>query len=239
MPSFQFKKFSLKDDACAMKIGTDAVLLGSWARTDDIEGNEYANILDVGTGCGIIALMMAQRTKAMLDAVEIDEQSSLCCAENFLASPWPNRLKLFQDEFTHFAANSVKTYDLICCNPPFFTSSLKNPDPKRAIARHDIHLSLNSLFHSSLPILNAGGVLALIYPFLSVKNIYQAASENNLFIKNTAAVRSAPGKEPVRIMLELCKKEVVTATEDFTIRNADNTFSEEYRNLTKDFYLAF
>ena len=239
MSVFHFKQFSLRDDGCAMKIGTDAVLLGAWTAIADYAGKPLQKVLDVGTGCGIIAVMMAQRTAAVVHAVEIDAESCKSCSLNFEGSPWPDRLSLYPSGFAEFAPSHQNTYDLVCCNPPYFTDSLKNPNPRRAIARHDTMLSLNTLFSTAKTLLNEDGLISIIYPYPALKTLEHEAEVTGLYLHRIARVMSAPGQRPVRLMAEVGLKYTGITEESIVIRNADKTFTNEYRELTKEFYLAF
>jgi tRNA1Val (adenine37-N6)-methyltransferase len=222
-----------------MKIGTDAVLLGAWTSIVDGAGNPLRKVLDVGAGCGIIAMMMAQRTDAEVDAVEIEAESCNTCKTNFEQSTYWERLKLYQSGFSEFAIMTDGKYDLVCCNPPYFTDSLKNPNPQRAIARHDTMLNLNTLFTAAKTLLTQDGFISVIYPFPALKTVQQASETAGLFIQRIAHVLSAPAKTPVRVMVQIGSKFAGITEESIIIRNTDHTFTDEYQQLTKEFYLAF
>ena len=143
-PYFQFKKFTVWHDKCAMKVGTDGVLLGEWASTERCQ-----RILDVGTGTGLIALMLAQRSTAILDAIDIDSDACLQAQENIAKSPFANRIQVYQTSLSEYMPDENIKYDLIVSNPPYFIDSLKCPDTKRNLARHTDTLSLPDLLRGT------------------------------------------------------------------------------------------
>ena len=152
---FSFRQFTIHQDQCAMKVGTDGVLLGAWVNVENAQ-----RILDVGTGTGLIALMCAQRSESVIDAVEVDRAASEQAAVNCSASPWKDRITVVHDSFQHFAESTAYRYDLIVSNPPFFKNSLKPKGLARSLARHDDRLSYESLLYYTVKILEPGGTLA-------------------------------------------------------------------------------
>ncbi|MGC4023205.1 MAG: methyltransferase, partial [Cyclobacteriaceae bacterium] len=156
---FRFKQFSVNNDKCAMKVGTDAVLLGAWMDLDNAQ-----SILEIGTGSGVIALMVAQRTPAdaHIDAIEIEEQDATQAKENVKNSPWPSKIGIHQAAFQDFE-NKTK-YDLIFSNPPYFNKSLLPPSSERSRVRHTNTLSYEELIVHSLRLINTKGKLAVILP---------------------------------------------------------------------------
>ena len=160
-PYFQFKKFTIRHDKCAMKVGTDAVLLGAWA---DITACK--NILDIGTGTGIIALMLAQRCFANIDAIDIDTDAYSQAKENVAASPFAERINVIHASCSEYTGSCAREkYDLIVSNPPYFINSLKCPDNKRSVARHTDSLSLFELIDDSCSLLSLSGRIALVLPY--------------------------------------------------------------------------
>jgi len=232
---FQFKQFTVYHDRCAMKVGTDGVLLGAWA---DVSG--ASSILDVGSGSGLIALMMAQRTEsAKIFAVEIDRQASDQSKENYARSPWNDRLIPVNDSFQHFAQTTSQRFDLIISNPPFFSNSLKAAGQERTDARHDDSLPHPALLHHSSVLLNEHGKLAVIIPFDICSSFISAAAAENLFCIRKTLVSSKPGQAFIRALLEFSKKPHPVEKTNFVIYTGANDYSAEYKNLTKDFYLNF
>lgn len=233
--TFRFKKFSVADSQSSMKLSTDGVLLGAWV---DLEGVEKA--LDVGTGCGIIALMIAQRSKAMVNAIDIHEGSVADALLNFQNSPWRSRLHAECIPFSQYAKKSPYKFDLIICNPPYFSASLKPSDELKMISRHDEGHLLPGLFENAGFLLSPNGKLALIIPHDRKKDIGELASKNQMYINRVTVVSSVKGNPPIRLMAEISfikKREIVM--DSISIRSDTEHFSEEYRELTKDFYLAF
>ncbi len=218
-----------------MKVNTDGVLLGAWADTDNIR-----SALDVGTGSGLIALMIAQRSDAIIDAVEIDQSSGLQAVENIDRSPWKNRIMIHQDSFQHFAVVCGKKYDLIISNPPYFRDALKPGDKARSKARHDVDLGFEELLQHSSSLLAPHGKVCVILPYAEKENFIDLAHLNQLYCQRITSVMSAPGASFSRVMMtfgqgiaeQIMKSELV-------IRQENGQYSPEYIDRTRDFYLAF
>lgn len=233
-PYFQFKKFTIRHDKCAMKVGTDAVLLGAWADTLHCK-----KILDIGTGTGIIALMLAQRSLAEIDAIDIDNDACIQAAENAASSPFAERLKITHASCADFvASNEQKRYDLIVSNPPYFINSLKCPDNKRTVARHTNTLLLSDLIKEAHTLLSPGGRIALVLPYERLDEIEELASASHLLISRQTDVIPTPGALPKRLLVELSKTEKNIEKRDIlTIEEARHQYTPEYIALTKEFYL--
>ena len=233
--SFKFKKFYVEDDQSTMRVGTDAVLLGSWIRP----GNAV-EILDIGTGCGIIALMMAQKSEANVTAIDIDRDSVRQASRNFMNSPWGDRMKAIQCSFQDFMTQPRNKFDLIVTNPPYFRNSLKPPSEKRTVARHDDLLKPDDLFSGVKKLLTQNGSFYIIIPAESASSTALTASEYSLFLKRQMIVRPKPEQDSNRVLMEfsfippmqLIKEEII-------IRSGDNSFTDAYRTMTEDFYLDF
>jgi len=218
-----------------MKIGTDAVLLGSWV---DIRYSK--RILDIGTGCGIIALMLAQRSEAEIDAVEIDPDSAEEAHENFQISSWKNQLNLFEADIREFAKSNQKRYDLIVSNPPFFSNSLRSPDPSKNISKHDLHLNIRDLFRISHQMLIPGGKLSLIIPSDLNNPVTEIARKHNLYVNRQLNIIPTQVKPINRILVEFSSSNAKNIREtNLILRHSDSSFTEEYKNLTSDFYIHF
>ena len=231
---FRFKHFSLDDSGATMKASTDAVLLGAWA---DVEN--ASAILDIGTGSGIIALMAAQRSNALIDAVEIDEKSAEIAASNASQSPWADRVRVVQASFQQFAATAGNRYDVIISNPPYFRRSLKAPDPARCRARHDDALPVSEMMAGIRRILSPGGRVHLVFPSDSLQFWLTEASFQMLHCNHITRVVTRTGKAPYRILATFSGNPTVYSEDILTIHNPDGSYTEEYRHLTADFYLAF
>jgi tRNA1Val (adenine37-N6)-methyltransferase len=230
---FRFKNFTVDDEGCTMKVGTDAVLLGAWART----GNA-ANILDVGTGCGVIALMMAQKSNASIDAVETDGPSVMAASVNFSGSPWAARLRIIHDSFQSFSQQPGLSYDLVVSNPPFFTGHLLSPNPSRNTIRHTLQLSHDELLAGVTLILNEAGKLAIILPHREARAFRERGAISRLFLLRQCDVISRDGRDPVRSMLELGKQRCVKPLyETLVMRDSNGAYTADYLGLIRDFYL--
>lgn len=214
-----------------MKIGTDGVLLGAWVNLE-----EEKSILDVGTGTGVIALMMAQRSNAVIDAVEIDKNAAGQSLENTKKSPWNSRINVFCTPLQDF--NSKTQYDLIISNPPYFSNSLKNLIQEKSNARHDVTLTLNDFLSSSHRLLKPSGRLALILPFDKKAAFTKKAREYKLNCIRKTNVRPTPQKQAKRVLLEFSYKKLPLTEDYLTIENNKrHDYTQEYIDYTKDFYL--
>jgi tRNA1Val (adenine37-N6)-methyltransferase len=233
---FHFKKFSIDDSKAAMKIGTDAVLLGAWAPCK----NE-TRILDIGTGTGILALMMAQRNhKTEIDAVEIEDDAAELARQNVKLSPWHDRVRVSNSLIQEFSALNPNKYSLVICNPPFFTDSLKAPDASRNTARHNDLLPVRDLLICTSRLLTGKGNAAFIIPADAFANWQPEAKKLNLFPKNLTWVRSSPDHAPHRVMVLFSREHQPEIIEnEMCIYMSKNIYSQEYRELTSDFYLKF
>ncbi len=231
---FRFKHFEVLNDRTAMKVGTDGVLLGAWC---DVTGAR--RVLDVGAGCGVISLMVAQRNDmTQIDAVEIDKDSADEAALNFSRSPWSNRLHIEHYDFNEFAMRDmVEGYDLIVSNPPFFTNGILPPEASRMSARHTRNLTYGQLLRNAGRLLAEDGKIALITPFDNIKEIVEECVFNNLNISRKIDVISVEGLPPKRVLWELVKHPCQLLENNLVIEVAPGVYSDEYVNLCKDFYL--
>lgn len=231
---FSFKRFTVRQPRAAMKVGTDGVVLGAWF---DVGGPDV-RILDVGTGTGLIALMAAQRNPAArIDAVEIDPSSCLDAQENFAASPWGDRLRLFGESFAAFCSRSEGGYDRIVSNPPYFVRSLRSPDDARTAARHADSLPFEELLGGVRGLLIPEGALSVILPCDAAREFTLAALCVGLYRSRILYVRSVPGTEPKRVCMEFRFGERTETVASLTLLGEDRTAGEEYRALAGDFYL--
>ena len=235
--AFQFKSFSVRHDRCAMKVGTDAILLGSWASAVD-----PANILDIGTGCGVIALMLAQRfPKAQVHAVELDEQAANQASENFRDSPWTDRLSIIASPVQAFSSDDK--FDLITSNPPYFNDGLKPPDANRAAARHDDNLPTHELMEAVARLLNDSGHFSAIVPCERAEEFEAAATYQNLVCRRRCLVLPTPTAPPKRVMLEFRRTDsnhvcdVASEESTLVVELERHRYSQEYAALAKDFLL--
>ncbi len=243
MKPFKFKQFTVEQDRCAMKIGTDGVLLGAWV---SIKNNPFS-ILDIGAGTGIIALQLAQRSKAeMVDAIEIDEDAYEQCVENFENSPWGDRLFCYHASLEEFVEEIEEKYDLIISNPPFYSPPLPSASPpkgekiistSRELARFNDALPFDELIESASQLLSDEGIFVVIIPRKEEENFIKMASEVNLFPNRICRVRGTETSEEKRSMLEFSFEKISPKIENLTIENSRHDYTEDYQNLVKDFYL--
>ena len=237
-PCFRFKQFTVWHDHCAMKVGTDGVLLGAWS---PLPSRASARVLDIGTGSGLIALMLAQRmehSECSIIAIDIAPDAVAQSKINFEQSLWKDRLSSLQCALQDMHTDEL--FDLIVSNPPYFQSSLKNPNQARATARHTDTLSYRELICHSARLLAKKGILALILPAESDQEILSLAKEYHLMPTHVTYVHSKPGKDARRILMAFCHKEITSVslqTSDFYIESETSPRSEEYQELTKEFYL--
>lgn len=231
---FQFKQFSVYQDRCAMKVGTDGVLLGAWVNVDNAK-----NTLDIGTGTGLIALMMAQRSvSTLITAIEIDSEAACQATENVLNSPWKDRIEVVNADLLDF--NCSKRYDVIVSNPPYFSQSLQSPDKQRTLARHNDHLTYSALIQKVATLLSENGRFSVIIPYDHKDEFIQLASQSRLYLQRIVAVKTTPTSVFRRVLLEFSFVESIVEqlkVEELLIERERHQYSTEYINLTKDFYL--
>lgn len=229
-PYFKFKQFTIYHDRCAMKVGTDGVLLGAWANAQNIK-----NVLDVGTGSGLIALMLAQRNRDMLiDAIDIDNDAVEQAGENAMRSPFSSQIRCFNTSLQEYALNCDRKYGLIVSNPPYFGQSLKPPRENRSVARHTDSLSVDELIKLSSELLFHNGRLSVIYPF-EYKNYL--LEQDNLFVTRVTNVYPVPGSLPKRVLVEFSKQRSSLEENDLLIEKKRHIYSDEFISLAKDYYL--
>lgn len=227
---FRFKQFTVYHDLCAMKVGTDGVLLGAWADCGDC-----GSILDVGTGSGLIALMTAQRSRAQIDALDIDAGACKQAAVNVERSPFSSRIRVVHEDYRTF--HSEDLYDLIVSNPPYFSLSPENPDDRKAKARHSVSLSFEELVRKSSLLLRDNGKLAVIVPFEARTTWNRQTLSCRLSLLRETSVRSKPDKPPKRILLEYVKGKAERVERTELVISRENQYTPEYIALTGAFYL--
>ena len=228
---FRFKQFAVVNDRTAMKVGTDGVLLGAWCPVAGVN-----RTLDVGTGCGVIALMVAQRnTTAMIDAIDIDHDSIEEAAVNFGNSPWGERLNAIEGDFNELRAS--KKYDLIVSNPPYFTNGVLPTGNSRTTARHTASLSYRQLIEGAARLLIDNGTLALISPTDAEGDIVEAATFASLPVRQMTRVIPVEGAEAKRTLWLLSRRDISYREDTLTIAHSNGSFTREYIDLTQAFYL--
>lgn len=233
---FSFKRFAIEQQRSAMKVGTDGVLLGAWAEISP----SHKNILDVGTGTGLIALMAAQRSEmwdGRIVGVEIEPESATDARENVARSPWSGRVTIHQGAVQEFQSDC--TFDHILSNPPYFVASLLSPDKARTTARHTTSLTFDDVARNASRLLSPEGVLSVVLPYDAAADMTLAAARVGLLLSRRMDVRSKPMGKPLRSLLEYRRRAVPTLRTELTIHTTTGDFSDDYRTLTKDFYLKF
>lgn len=226
---FKFKEFTVWHDRCAMKVGTDGVLLGAWAR-----GGK--RILDVGTGSGLIALFMASRFKnAKITAIDIDKMACEQASDNINKSTFSRQISVIETPLQDF---NIGNFDAIVCNPPFFEKSLRNNDDRKTIARHTDTLPFHDLFSCVARLLTDDGELSLVIPAFHLENFNLQAAYSGMFPSRAYAIRTLPDKPVSRMLLAYTKHPADNIeTETVTLNNTDMTRSDWYKELTAKFYL--
>ena len=240
---FHFKQFTINQDQCAMKIGTDAVLLGAWANLE----HHPNSVLDIGAGTGVIALMLAQRSnEETIDAIEIDENAYEQCVGNFENSPWSGRLFCYHASLEEFTDEIDYKYDLIISNPPFYSPTLASPSlPKgenimsnsRKIARFYDALPFEHLVESVSKLLSDEGKFSVIIPFKEEENFIELASNINLFPNRITRVKGSPTSEIKRSLMEFSFNKNDLKINELIIEVERHQYTQDYINLTEDFYL--
>jgi len=230
---FQFKQFIIYQENCAMKVGTDGVLLGALACLGD-----QGNVLDVGTGTGLLSLMAAQRSSATIDAIDIDAAACTQASENVKNSPWSSRINVMHTSFQEHVLGG-KRYTRILTNPPFFSNSLKSDDIQRNLARHDDSLSQRDLLSGVNTLLADDGNFILILPWESNHEFCLEASHYYLYCNKRIIIHPTPQKKPNRIIMEFSHTKGKMLESDLIIREADGNYTNDYKRITSDFYLSF
>lgn len=241
---FQFKEFTIYQDRCAMKIGTDGILLGAWVSLE----NKPENIFDIGAGTGVIALQLAQRSfAANITAVEINDSAFEQCTDNFENSPWADRLFCYHASAQEFATSFAeviedetekdKAYDLIVSNPPFYSEDYKTESTARDVARFNDALPFEHLIGCVDHLLSEDGVFALILPRKEEETFIALASEAGLFPKRICRVRGTLTSEEKRSLIEFTFRRTETKITALTLETERHQYTEDYKKLVKDFYL--
>ena len=230
---FQFRQFIVHQQRCAMKVGTDGTLLGAWAAAPSVK----CRILDIGTGTGLIALMMAQRfPESEVIGIDIDPEAVAQARENVRLSPFSERITIEQQDLMKF--DDTEGFDIIVSNPPYFVDSLECPDDQRTMARHTVSLTYDGLIRQAFRLLKDDGSLSLVIPAESRSLIESAASLSGFFLSRVCLVKTTPRKQPKRQLIEFRKhsvKELII--EEGIIEDSPNVRSAWYQQLTKDFYI--
>ncbi len=234
MKPFQFKKFKVQHEKSAHKVGTDGVLLGTWTNVD----NSPKRILDIGSGSGLVALILAQRTTAKnIDAVEIDKDAFQECEQNFKTSIWQNRLSSYNSDIRHFKDKIDYKYDLILSNPPFFDTTSNDFLNSRTRARKQINLNETELLDSVKYLLKNNGRFTVILPFNNHQSFIKKADNKNLFLNKLTQVKGHKNSPIKRSLMQFDFKKKPLIENLLILETSRHQYTESYRNLVKDFYL--
>jgi tRNA1Val (adenine37-N6)-methyltransferase len=234
---FQFKQFAVQQDRCAMKVGTDGIMLGAWAKVD-----AATQVLDIGTGTGVIALMLAQRApQATIHAIDIDDVACEQAGENFASSPWKERLSVIQEAIQGYARTTRTSYDLIVSNPPFFSGGTFGMKEERAIARQTVRMPHGDLLIAVRQLLAKDGRFCLVLPYLEGLRFQERAEEYHLFCTKVTEVRPKPDAAVNRLLMQFEQEDRPTETDQLAIRatEAEDSYTPAYRALLQEFLLKF
>ncbi|MBP8033372.1 MAG: methyltransferase [Bacteroidia bacterium] len=234
--SFAFKQFIIKQDKCAMKVGTDAVLLGAW-----VIPNGSKQILDIGTGTGVVALMLAQKTEAHIDAIDIDENAFIQAKQNVSESKFANQVSVIHSSLQDYSKITSNKYNLIVTNPPYFEQSLKSSDEQRSFARHADVLPFEELIEGVTKLLDQKGKFCLILPTLEAEKFRAMAQKKGLFLSKLLRVKSKVNKDTDKrhlMQFEFTPTEFSEQTIAIELDERHH-YTDEYKEMTKDYYLNF
>lgn len=234
--SFAFKQFNIKQDKCAMKVGTDAVLLGAW-----VLPNDSKQILDIGTGTGLIALMLAQKTDAHIDAIDMDENAFKQAQENVNESKFAKQITVIHNSLQEYSKTTDKKYNLIVTNPPYFEQSLKSSDEHRSFARHADVLPFEDLLDGVIKLMDLKGKFYLILPTLEAEKFRILAQKKGLFLSKLLRVKSKINKETdKRYVMQFEFTPTEFSEKTIAIEEEErHQYTSDYKELTKEYYINF
>lgn len=231
---FKFKQFTIQQDRCAMKIGTDSVLLGAWTSLN----NNPFSVLDIGAGTGVLSLMIAQRSNAQnIEALEIDTDAFEQCAENFENSSWADRLFCYHASLLEFVEEVEDEFDLIICNPPFYSEDYKTNNQARDLARFNDAMPFEHLIYAVANLLSENGVFSVVIPHKEEVRFIELASKVGLFFNRILHVKGTPDSQIKRSLIEFSFQKKETKISTLVLENSRHNYTEDYINLTKGFYL--
>jgi tRNA1Val (adenine37-N6)-methyltransferase len=236
-PYFQFKQFTVYHDRCAMKVTTDACFFGAWCAGEISACPSYVDhLLDIGTGSGLLSLMIAQKSRAMIDAVEIDVPAAEQAAENFSASPWSDRLQVFQKNVLRFETG--KTYDCIVSNPPFYENELASGEQRKNIAHHSREMNIPQVLDIIKSKLRPEGIFFMLLPFKRMEEIEVQFKARELFAVKTEWLRQSLQHQPFRAMIMGSHKRPEKSSLSSTaVWNEEKQYTERFAALLRDYYL--
>jgi tRNA1Val (adenine37-N6)-methyltransferase len=233
---FRFKQFTVHQQDVGMKVSTDSCALGALAAQETVRPDR---ILDIGTGTGVLALMLAQAFTCPIDAVEIEPVAAAQAMANMEASPWKSRFKVWNMPIQAFAQQHTNLYDLVICNPPYFKQSLRSPVQERNLARHDETLTYSELLKAVNILLNNSGVFYAIIPAINEQDWKNACEENSLFVVKKTNLRSRPEKPVYCVIFKISKQQTCQDLEsELTILESDDCYSPAFKKLLSEYYLG-
>jgi len=230
--AFRFRHFTVEDDRSTLKVGTDAMLLGAW-----VDPGDATRILDIGTGCGLLALMIAQKSVASIDAIDIDKPSVDQAKENFINSPWPGRLNAFCHSLFDFQSTSGEPYDYIISNPPYFKNHLRSVSRTVNITKHDEGLKTETLIKMVHRLLIPDGRFSVIFPYANQNTIINICKDYGFHLTKQVIVHSKPGIRPGRTLMEFGRSAMNNpVTTKLCILDINGKFSNDYLGLTAGYH---
>ena len=227
---FKFKQFTIVQDGCAMKVGTDGCLLGGWFDCSDSK-----HILDIGCGSGLIAIMAAQRSNAQITGIEIDKDAAVQARENVNNSPWKERIEIVNENLLDYSCD--KKFDTIVSNPPYFVNSLKCDNSSRTLARHSDSLSSKDFFAKCADISTHDSTVAIIIPCDIMNEWQSSANEYSFNTKRVTYIKTTPTKLPKRVLIEFSRATEDTITTTLILEESRGEYSEDAKKILRDFYL--
>lgn len=238
-PFFQFKQFTVHHDRCAMKVTTDSCFFGAWAANEiqntKPERQRIETVLDIGTGSGLLSLMMAQKNEVTFDAVEIEAEASEQARQNIQASPWESRIRIYTEDICSFKPG--KKYDCIISNPPFYEKELSSSKPGKNVAHHSKQLTLSTLLVLIEKHLAEDGIFFLLLPAKRMQEINKLLAKNELFVSKSILLQQSVTHAPFRFLVMGSRKRVEVSQTTISVRNEKQEYTSEFINLLKDYYL--
>lgn len=238
---FQFKQFIVHQDRCAMKVTTDACLFGAWAvKEAGSQRPEAGAVLDIGTGTGLLSLMLAQKTDAHFDAIEIDKDAAGQAAENVAVSPWKERIHIIRGDIKELSATLPGKYDIIISNPPFYENELSSENSRKNIAHHSGGLLLHELLTAIQLLLDSEGVFYILLPYKRMNEASPLFQKHRLAITNMFLVRQSTQHDYFRVFIagtHIIKSKEIPARNEIAVWNEKNQYTKEFTGLLKDYYL--
>lgn len=236
-PYFKFKQFTIYQDRSAMKVTTDSCFFGAWTATEiQNEKSKIKNVLDIGTGTGLLSLMIAQKNKIEIDAVEIDKEASQQAKENTEASPWKDRVRIFNENILSFQPETK--YDCIVSNPPFYENELASEKTKKNIAHHSEHLTISQVLEVVKIHLEMEGIFFLMFPYKRKEEIEGLLRKNGLHITSSVILSQSVKHSPFRMIIKGSSNKIVSGSStSIAIWNEHQQYTSQFIDLLKDYYL--